>query len=69
MLLEYAADAKLYVPLARIDLVQRFRGAGERAFCAGGDLRALYESYRRGDSLHDRLDGLSHRRAPRPPCG
>jgi transcription-repair coupling factor (superfamily II helicase) len=29
MLLEYAADAKLYVPLARIDLVQRFRGAGE----------------------------------------
>jgi transcription-repair coupling factor (superfamily II helicase) len=29
MLLEYAAEAKLYVPLARIDLVQRFRGAGE----------------------------------------
>jgi transcription-repair coupling factor (superfamily II helicase) len=29
MLLEYAADARLYVPLARIDLVQRFRGAGE----------------------------------------
>jgi len=31
MLLEYAAGAKLYVPLARMDLVQRFRGAGEAA--------------------------------------
>jgi transcription-repair coupling factor (superfamily II helicase) len=29
MLLEYAAEAKLYVPLARMDLVQRYRGAGE----------------------------------------
>jgi len=29
MLLEYAQGAKLYVPLARMDLVQRFRGAGE----------------------------------------
>ncbi|MBZ5579405.1 MAG: transcription-repair coupling factor [Acidobacteriia bacterium] len=29
MLLEFAADAKLYVPLARMDLIQRFRGAGE----------------------------------------
>ena len=29
MLLEYAAGAKLYVPLTRMDLVQRFRGAGE----------------------------------------
>lgn len=29
MLLEYAQEAKLYVPLTRIDLVQRFRGAGE----------------------------------------
>jgi len=29
MVLEYAAGAKLYVPLARMDLVQRFRGAGE----------------------------------------
>ncbi len=29
MLLEYAAGAKLYVPLARMDLVERFRGAGE----------------------------------------
>ncbi len=29
MLLEYAAEAKLYVPLTRMDLVQKFRGAGE----------------------------------------
>jgi transcription-repair coupling factor (superfamily II helicase) len=29
MLLEYAGGAKLYVPLARMDLVQRYRGAGE----------------------------------------
>jgi transcription-repair coupling factor (superfamily II helicase) len=29
MLLEYAAGAKLYVPLTRMDLVERFRGAGE----------------------------------------
>ena len=29
MLLEYAGEAKLYVPLARMDLIQRFRGSGE----------------------------------------
>src|SRR5690606_23269345 len=29
MLLEYAGAARLYVPLARMDLVQRFRGAGD----------------------------------------
>jgi transcription-repair coupling factor (superfamily II helicase) len=29
MLLEYAAGAKLYVPLARMDLIERFRGAGD----------------------------------------
>ena len=29
MLLEYAAGARLYVPLTRMDLVQRFRGAGK----------------------------------------
>ena len=29
MLLEYAGEAKLYVPLTRLDLVQKFRGAGE----------------------------------------
>ena len=31
MLLEYAGESKLYVPLTRMDLVQRFRGAGEGA--------------------------------------
>jgi len=29
MLLEYAGEAKLYIPLARMDLVQKFRGSGE----------------------------------------
>ncbi len=29
MLLEYANEAKLYVPLTRMDLIQRFRGEGE----------------------------------------
>jgi len=29
MLLEYSGGAKLYVPLARMDLIERFRGAGE----------------------------------------
>jgi transcription-repair coupling factor (superfamily II helicase) len=31
MLLEYAGETKLYVPLTRMDLVQRFRGSGEAA--------------------------------------
>jgi transcription-repair coupling factor (superfamily II helicase) len=30
MLVEYAGDARLYVPLARMDLIQKFRGAGEQ---------------------------------------
>ncbi len=29
MVLEYAGEAKLYVPLTRMDLIQRFRGEGE----------------------------------------
>ncbi|HEX4809055.1 MAG TPA: transcription-repair coupling factor [Bryobacteraceae bacterium] len=29
MLLEYAGESKLYVPLARLDLIQKYRGAGE----------------------------------------
>jgi enoyl-CoA hydratase/carnithine racemase len=28
------------------------RGAGEKAFCAGGDIRALYDSYKNSGSLH-----------------
>ncbi|HTE41231.1 MAG TPA: enoyl-CoA hydratase/isomerase family protein, partial [Steroidobacteraceae bacterium] len=29
------------------------RGAGEKAFCAGGDVRALYESFNAGGTLHN----------------
>ncbi|KPA87954.1 enoyl-CoA hydratase/carnithine racemase [Pseudomonas asplenii] len=29
------------------------RGAGDRAFCAGGDIRSLYESYKSGSRLHE----------------
>ena len=28
------------------------RGAGEKAFCAGGDIRSLYHSHKTGDRLH-----------------
>ena len=28
------------------------RGAGEKAFCAGGDIRSLYDSFKNGESLH-----------------
>jgi enoyl-CoA hydratase/carnithine racemase len=28
------------------------RGAGEKAFCAGGDIRSLYESHKNGQTLH-----------------
>ena len=28
------------------------QGAGEKAFCAGGDIRSLYDSYQNGDRLH-----------------
>jgi enoyl-CoA hydratase/carnithine racemase len=28
------------------------KGAGEKAFCAGGDIRALYESYQNSATLH-----------------
>jgi enoyl-CoA hydratase/carnithine racemase len=29
------------------------RGAGEKAFCAGGDIRALYKSFKSAGSLHN----------------
>eukprot|EP01030_Chromulinospumella_sphaerica_P024864 gene24864-24969_t len=29
------------------------RGAGEKAFCAGGDIRSLYDSFKGGDTLHE----------------
>ncbi|WP_445577837.1 Enoyl-CoA hydratase/isomerase family protein [Pseudomonas sp. E141] len=28
------------------------RGAGDKAFCAGGDIRSLYDSHKQGDNLH-----------------
>ncbi len=31
------------------------RGAGEKAFCAGGDIRALYESFTTSGTLHQRF--------------
>jgi len=42
---EYSADPDVYAVL--------IRGAGEKAFCAGGDIRALYRSFRNGGSLHN----------------
>jgi enoyl-CoA hydratase/carnithine racemase len=29
------------------------RGAGEKAFCAGGDIRSLYDSFKSGATLHE----------------
>ena len=31
------------------------RANGEKAFCAGGDIRALYDSYQRGDGQHEQF--------------
>ena len=42
---EYSADSNVFAVL--------IRGAGEKAFCAGGDIRALYKSFKTGGSLHD----------------
>ncbi len=58
---------------ARIDVrAVLLRGAGGRAFCAGGDIRALYDSYRTDGTLHRdffveeyRLDYFLHR-FPKP---
>jgi enoyl-CoA hydratase/carnithine racemase len=40
----HAADPKVRAVLVR--------GAGDRAFCAGGDLRALYQSFKSSRSIH-----------------
>ena len=37
-----------------------FLGAGEKAFCAGGDIRRLYDLGRAGDALLDRITGLGN---------
>jgi enoyl-CoA hydratase/carnithine racemase len=41
---QFAADPNVNAVL--------IKGAGEKAFCAGGDIRAIYESYQNADSLH-----------------
>lgn len=40
----WARDDKVYAVV--------LRGTGEKAFCAGGDIRALYDSFNNQDSLH-----------------
>ena len=40
----YAADAHIHAVL--------IRGAGDKAFCAGGDIRALYQSFQASGTLH-----------------
>jgi len=42
---EYSADPEVFAVL--------IRGAGEKAFCAGGDIRALYKSFKNAGSLHE----------------
>lgn len=62
--------AELFTRWARDDKVKAIvmRGAGEKAFCAGGDIRALHQSAREGGTLHHdlfideyRLDYQLHR--------
>jgi enoyl-CoA hydratase/carnithine racemase len=40
----YAADPQIHAVLVK--------GAGDKAFCAGGDIRALYQSFKNSGSLH-----------------
>ncbi len=44
LLEDYAVDPQVYAVLVQ--------GAGDKAFCAGGDIRALYQSAKTGGSLH-----------------
>jgi enoyl-CoA hydratase/carnithine racemase len=41
---EFSADPEVFAVL--------IQGAGEKAFCAGGDIRALYKSFKSAGSLH-----------------
>ena len=43
-LLEWAADPSLFAVVVK--------GAGDKAFCAGGDVRAIHESFTSGGRLH-----------------
>jgi len=42
---EFSADPEVFAVL--------IQGAGEKAFCAGGDIRALYRSFKNAGSLHN----------------
>jgi len=42
---EYSADAEVFAVL--------IRGAGDKAFCAGGDIREVYKSFKNAGSLHN----------------
>jgi enoyl-CoA hydratase/carnithine racemase len=42
---EFSADPEVFAVL--------IRGSGEKAFCAGGDIRALYKSFKNAGSLHN----------------
>ena len=69
MLIEYAADAKLYVPLTRLDLIQKYRGAGEGAAPAldrlGGAYVGPYQVARQGQNArHGRRVAQTLRAAP-----
>src|SRR5271154_887272 len=44
LLAQHAADPDVYAVL--------LGGAGDKAFCAGGDIRALYHSFKNSGSLH-----------------
>lgn len=41
----WAADTQVHAVV--------LRGAGEKAFCAGGDIRSLHDSFKNGDTLHE----------------
>jgi enoyl-CoA hydratase/carnithine racemase len=47
---QYAADPDIYAVL--------IRGAGDKAFCAGGDIRALYHSFKNSGSVHSHCGSL-----------
>ena len=58
MLVEYANDAKLYVPLTRMDLVQKFRVRGRFAAAAGPHGRGHLDTHQvEGQSPHARHGG------------
>ena len=49
---EFSADPNVFAVL--------IRGAGEKAFCAGGDIRALYKSFKNSGSLHSEFFAVEY---------